>query len=275
MELKLKSTGEISPFIDWLKKYNKITNSILLEIDPCEESFIAKTFTEDKACVRYSKIKFDECGLELLSNNNESSLPAGTRIKLGILLMFPKFIKIIESYSGIDFSVIIDYDNLKTETTSDFIATSISFKSDNLKMKIDGFKISEFKYLDDNIFFNNIHTARNPIDIELTDEMIKNIIKFSGVGATDDRTDQLVFFNQKEDDKTYLTVKDNTNSFEYKLSEINALYDFNLPIFRSKFLLVMKDMAEPFKLIIGDSKDRILLDSETSETKMIISIINI
>lgn len=269
MELKLKSTGDISPFVDWLKKYNKITNSILLEIDANDLSFVAKTFTEDKACIRYSKIKFDECALEVVSNTGK--IPVDKRIKLGILLMLPKFIKIIESYSGIDFSVIIDYEQLD----SDIICTSISFKSDNLKMKIDGFKITEFKYLDDDTFINRIHIANNPIEVDLSDEIIKNIIKFSAVGTTDDRTDQLIFFNQIEDGKTYLSVKDNNKSFEYKLSEIKALYDFTLPIFRSKFLLVMKDMTEPFKLIIGDSKDRILLDSEVSETKMIISIINL
>ena len=273
MELKLKSVSDTSLFIDWLKKFNKMTNSILLEIDPNNKCFISKTFTPDKACIRYSKISFEDCGLEIESYDDKVS--NDKRIMLGILLVLPKFIKIIESYSNENFYIIIEYDNIKNLENYDVVATSISFKSDHLKMKIDGFKISEFKYLDDNIFFNKIHVANNPIKVSLSDEVIKNIIKFSGVNATDDRSDQLVFFNQVEDGKSYLSVRDESKSFEYKLNEIDSKYDFSMPIFRSKFLLVMKDMSEPFILTIGDSKDRILLDSEVSDTKMIISIINI
>ena len=217
MLLKLNLNGEVGPFINYLKNFAKIRPSLLIEIDTTANAFIAKTFSEDRASVRYSLISFSDCNMMVVKNEGESEL-GNKRIKAGILIHLPKLIKILERFgSDVDhkgncnFDIDIEYDKLKNQdNTEDYVATSISFTSSILKMKMDGFRISELKYLPDDVFNNVVFNVEDPVKFSLEPTTISSVIKTSDIIKVDPRKDTLVFYV----DGTNVFVKDFTGKDE-------------------------------------------------------------
>lgn len=294
MHLKLTLNGGVDPFVGYLKNFAKIRPSLLIEIDTNIKAFVAKTFTEDRASVRFSAIPFDKCNMVVVENTGESELGAN-RVKAGILLQLPKFIKILEQFgSDVDksgnanFDITFEYDTLTNKDGStDFVATAIAFESKTLKMQMDGFRISELAYLSDEKFNTVVFNVQDEIRFKLTPEVISTIIKTSDIVKIDPRKDALVFYVDGKD----LYVKDysgqgnkSASSFIYKLGmlENEPDYPVSAKIFREKFIQMMDKSNENYDLILGRRPtaeggyvvDRILFDSLDSFTKIVISIIN-
>ena len=132
MHLKLTLNGSVDPFVNYLKNFAKIRPSLLIEIDTKLKAFVAKTFSEDRASIRFSAISFDACNVTITSHENEKEL-GDNRIKTGILIQLPKLIKIVERFgSDLDdkgnsnFDIDVDYDILKnSDNSSDFVALSM------------------------------------------------------------------------------------------------------------------------------------------------------
>jgi len=291
MQLKLNLNGSVDPFVNYLKNFAKIRPSLLIEIDTNLKAFVAKTFSEDRGSVRFSSITFDDCNMTVVSHDGEKEL-GENRIKAGILIQLPKLIKIVERFgSAVDdkgnskFDIVIDYDLLKNqEGTDDYVTTSISFISDILKMKMDGFRISELKYLSDDKFNNAVFSVQDPVTLEVTASTISSIIKTSDIIKVDPRKDTLVFY--VEGTAVYVKdfVKDKAPNFVYKIGDLAAApeYPIKASIFREKFIDMMDKTDEDYKIILGRRPtasgdyvvDRILFDSMTTSTKVVISIIN-
>ena len=297
MQLKLNLNGEVGPFINYLQNFAKIRPSLLIEIDTNSNAFIAKTFSEDRASVRYSAITFSDCQMSVVKNDGENEL-TGKRIKAGILIHLPKLIKIIERFGAdvddkglCNFDIDIDYDKMKNQDgTEDFVATTISFSSKILKMKMDGFRITELKYLPDDVFNNVVFNVEDPVTFELHPSTIQSVIKTSDIIKMDARKDTLVFYVDGVD----VFVKDYTGkdergndkpaNFIYKIGTLEQKPDYNIraAIFREKFIQMMDKTDDTFNVILGRRKtpsgdyvvDRILFDSITSQTKVVISIVN-
>ena len=297
MQLKLNLNGEVGPFINYLKNFAKIRPSLLIEIDTNSNAFIAKTFSEDRASVRYSAITFSDCQMSVVKNDGENEL-TGKRIKAGILIHLPKLIKIIERFGAdvddkglCNFDIDIDYDKMKNQDgTEDFVATTISFSSKILKMKMDGFRITELKYLPDDVFNNVVFNVEDPVTFELHPSTIQSVIKTSDIIKMDARKDTLVFYVDGVD----VFVKDYTGkdergndkpaNFIYKIGTLEQKPDYNIraAIFREQFIQMMDKTDDTFNVILGRRKtpsgdyvvDRILFDSITSQTKVVISIVN-
>lgn len=283
--------GSINPFVSYLKTFAKVRSSLLLEIDTSQKAFVSKVFSEDRASVLYSAISFEDCNMTVLSNDSEKEL-AGNRIKAGILIQLPKFIKIVERLGAdldkdgnSDFKVNIEYDKLlNSDGTVDYIVTSITFASALLKMKMDGFRISELKYLSDETFNNVVFNVQDQYSFDLSPETIATIIKTSDIVKIDPRKDTLVFFVDGKD----VFVKDLVSegkqpNFVYQIGTLDEVpdYEIRIPIFREKFIQMMDKSAETFRVIMGRRKangsyivDRILFDSEDSQTKVVISKVN-
>lgn len=291
MHLKLTLNGSVDPFVNYLKNFAKIRPSLLIEIDTNVKAFVAKTFSEDRASIRFSAISFDECNVTIASHENEKEL-GNNRIKTGILIQLPKLIKIVERFgSDVDdkgnsnFDIDVDYDVLKNDGTDDFVATSISFSSSSLKMKMDGFRISELKYLPDEVFNNKVFNVQDPVSFEASPAVISSIIKTSDIIKVDPRKDMLVFYVDGKD----VYVKDTNDkkkvpNFVYKIGQLeqNPGYAIQVSIFRDKFIQMMDKTDETFKVILGRRMldetnydvDRILFDSLSTPTKVVISRIN-
>lgn len=290
MLLKLNLNGSAEPFISYLKNYLRIRESLLLEIDTKTRAFVAKTYTEDKSSVRFSSIMFDDANVKIVSDDGEETR-GESRIKVGILIQLKKFIQIIERLgSDVDkegnanFDIEIEYDQLvnQKDNSIDFIATSIAFKSDILTMRMDGFRPSEFTYLQDDKFLGVVFNVKDPITLEMSADVINSIIKTSDIVKIDVRKDALVFYVEG---KT-LYVKDRGNgtekkpNFVYKLGELEAEpeYAVSIPITRDRFMKMLDKTDENFKIIIGksvngdgESVDRVLFDSLKTSTKIVIA----
>lgn len=291
MQLKLNLNGSVDPFVNYLKNFAKIHPSLLIEIDTNLKAFVAKTFSEDRGSVRFSSITFDDCNMTIVSHDGEKEL-GENRIKAGILFQLPKLIKIVERFgSSVDdkgnskFDIVIDYDLLKNqEGTDDYVTTSISFISDILKMKMDGFRISELKYLSDDKFNNVVFSVQDPVTLEVTASTISSIIKTSDIIKIDPRKDTLVFYVEGTSVYVKDFMKDKAPNFVYKIGELSAAPDYPIKasIFRDKFIDMMDKTDEDYKIILGHRPtasgdyvvDRILFDSMTTSTKVVISIIN-
>ena len=291
MTLKLNLNGSADPFINYLKSYLRIRESLLLEIDTNLRAFVAKTFTEDRSSIRFSSISFDDANVSIVSDNGEEERN-GSRIKVGILIQLKKFIQIVERLGSdvnekgeSNFNIEIDYEPFQNtnDKSVDFVTTSISFNSEILKMRMDGFRISELTYLSDDTFKNYVFNATDAVSIEISSSTINSIIKTSDIVKIDVRKDALVFYN--EDKILYVKDRgvgsDKKSNFVYKIGELDTepLYPINIPLTRDRFLKMLDKSDENFKIIIGKntidgSVDRVLFDAVNSTTKIVIGSMN-
>ena len=291
MTLKLNLNGSADPFINYLKSYLRIRESLLLEIDTNLHAFVAKTFTEDKSSIRFSSISFDDANVSIVSDNGEDERN-GSRIKVGILIQLKKFIQIVERLGSdvnekgeSNFNIEIDYEPFQNtnDKSVDFVTTSISFNSEILKMRMDGFRISELTYLSDDKFKSVVFNATDVVSIEISSSTINSIIKTSDIVKIDVRKDALVFYN--EDKILYVKDRgvgsDNKYNFVYKIGELDTepLYPINVPVTRDRFMKMLDKSDENFKIIIGKntidgSGDRVLFDAVNSTTKIVIGSMN-
>ena len=289
MQLKLKLNGSAEPFTNYLKSYSRIRESLLLEIDTTQRAFVAKTFTEDKSAIRFASITFDEANVKIVSDDGETDR-GETRIKVGILLQLKKLIQIVERFGSetdkdgnSDFEINISYEPYVDQNKNvNFVSTQLQFKSSTLKMKMDGFRITELAYLPDDVFANNIFNLSDAVSCEISGDKISDIAKISEIIKLDPRKDALVFFVEGN----VLSVKNQGNSkekepdFVYKIGEfdIEPDYEIHLPVNREKFIKMLDKTSETFKLILGkftvngsNAVDRVLFDSTNTTTKIVIS----
>lgn len=282
MVLKLKTKGSSAPFADYLKKFAKVRKSLLLEIDPNKECFVAKTYTEDHSVVFASTLSFENAGFEIVEHKGDTN---GNRIKLGVVVNLDKLIKIVNQF-GSNFEMTFNYDVLTNDEKEDYICQEVSFKSNILKMKMNGSKIGEFQYLPDDTFENVVFKVTDEVRVPVSADTVSTAIKTSAIAAIDPKKDSLIFYIEDG----ALFVKDNTgkdengddraSNFEYKLAELTdaPTYPVRLPISREKFVLVLDGNSEAFEVIIGKDVrgdlSRILFASTETDTKIVISTIN-
>lgn len=293
--LKLNLCGNSEPLVSYLKNFAKIRNSLLLEIDTEVKAFVAKIFTMDRSAIRFSSISFDESFISIVSDTGKDR--NGNRIKAGILIQLNKLIKIIERFgSDVDsegksnFIIRIDYDIMNNSGENDYIATNIVFENDQLRMKMDGFKISELIYLDDEKFKNDIFNVEDPVSLMLTPDTIASVIKTTDIIKTDAHSDIMCFYVEGKDvficdKKIDITSTDSEPSFVYKIGSLESEpgYEIHANILREKFIQMMDKSSCNYKLILGHRAtgnneyvvDRILMDSENGSTKVVIGIQNI
>lgn len=290
-KLSIRLEGSTDKFVNYLKDFAKINSDLLLEIDPFNKQFIAKTFSPDRSAIRFSAVTFDDCGMliEEHTRNSQVNVEDNYRIKLGILQHLPKMIKIIERFQDSKkFNIIINYDFLKdsSDTVTDCAAENIQFSSDTLTMKMDGFRISEFKYLPDDVFNNRISKIDNPVLFPISAISISNIIKTSDIIKIDSKKDALVFYVDGKDVYVKdLTSKDGKgrelpSNFTYKLGTLPTVLNdaIRLVIFRERFIQMFDKTVDDYNILFGKSidgaVDRLVMDSTTSNTKIVISIVN-
>ena len=282
MVLKLKTKGSSAPFADYLKKFAKVRKSLLLEIDPNKECFVAKTYTEDHSVVFASTLSFENAGFEIVEHTGDTN---GNRIKLGIVVNLDKLIKIVNQF-GSNFEMSFNYDILTNDDKEDYICQEVSFKSNILRMKMNGSKIGEFQYLPDDTFENRVFKVADEVKVPVSSDTVSTAIKTSAIAAIDPKKDSLIFYI----DNGALYVKDNVgkdengddrvSNFEYKLADLTdaPAYPVRLPISREKFVLVLDGNSEAFEVIIGKDVNgdlsRILFASTETDTKIVISTIN-
>ena len=280
MELIFKNNNNILGFINWFKAFKELQTSLLIECDLQESCFISKGFTSDHTVVKYGKITFEEAGLTILNikDNDKNTFTReewlekyNIRIKIGIFMILPKFIQVLETFNDTDFKLNIEFDIYKNGSDNEFHATSINFKSKSLKMKVKDCNISEFEQLSDELFFNQINVINNAMSFEISMNAIKNLMSISSVFMTDAKRDIIKFYTKFDSDidKWAIYAYDQINeSYDYLLgylSEGNGAEN-NLSIYRNSFLTAVNIKSNLESIIVSLSPtDKIKLRIETTD----------
>jgi hypothetical protein len=292
MQLKLNINGSAEPFIKYLEDFYRIRQDLLLEIDPTEQRFVCKISTDARSCVRYSSITFEECNMRIISHTGAEELQTD-RIKAGILSQLNKFISIIKRFSinsdkdgNVNFNIVINYDKLiNADKSIDYVATKLACVSDILTMRIDGFRISELVYIDDNKFNTVVFGVEDPVTFKMDANTINSLIKNSDIMKSDERTDAIIFYNKDREIWAKSIIKEGMDpTFEYKIGDLNVdpMYNINFSVRKKNFTTMLNKTDEDYTVIIGRRTnslgqlviDRILFKSLCSDTKIAIAIIN-
>lgn len=301
MHLKLNLNGSVEPLSKFLKNFEKIKPSLLLEIDTINRAFIAKTFSVDRGSVRYSAIPFDKCNISVAEHVGAEEL-GENRIRAAIFMELPKFIRVLNRFAleldeqkNPNFTITFDYDKMEVDEGKNgintiFATTCTTFVSKSLKMKINGYRVKELRYLSDEKFFKGVFSVEDPVSLELPAQTIASIINTSDIMKIDPSKDALMFYV----DETNVYVRDYERcdengvatppNFEYNIGTVPATtYPISATINRERFIQMLGKTDENFKIILGRrvnkvtgnyEVDRILFESMDSPARVAISIIN-
>lgn len=292
MKLIFKNNGPTTAFSEWLKQFKDISSSILIEIDPTNEMFVSKSYTEDKTLVRYSKISFKDCGLDIHSIKDDSGkkveslqdLVGDKRIKVGIFMVLPKFITVVDTFSPVDHYIEFNFSEISD--INEFHSQTITFKSKTLKMIVEDCSISEFQEISDDMFFDRVCLKSDPVTVEVTQDTLKNLINISSIFTVDNNRDHMQFYFSKNGDKEVLNVKNpeetsagRSGSYDYTIGNVTNengydLSDVKLNVMRPKVMMAIKNNSEDMSLTIStDTTKSNRLIFENKNTITVIAVI--
>lgn len=267
MELIFKNTGTTNGFSNWLKSFKDIQSSLLIECDLATQEFISKGFTGDHTVVKYGKVSFANAGFEVVTikDNDDNNYTIDEwiannteRIKIGIFLILPKFIQVVETFSETDYKLSVIFDVYKNGSTDEYHSKSLNFKSKSLKMKVKDCNISEFEQVSDELFFNRINLMEDAMSFEITLDAIKNLTSISSVFITDAKRDIIKFYTKIDEDtnKYALYAYDQSNeSYDYLLGYLKSGsgVDASLAVYRNNFLNAVNTKLNNNNIIISIS----------------------
>jgi hypothetical protein len=241
----------VKAFTGWLRRFVSIDNSLLLEIDEKTSTFIAKVYNEERSCVKFSSIKFNDAGLTTKVFSDPK------RIKVGIFNV-PRLIKIFDQFSDAEFTMTINYQDLVSEDSSiQYAGESILLKNDTLKMNVDCTSLNIFKYISDELFKDTIMATEIVGTFELTKS---NLEKVNSLCILDNEH-KFVDFKFVQN-KVYVSGK----TFEYFIEKAKDVKDACLSVFKSQYANVD---IENYSVDLGD--DRLLFKSKDSNTVCVLS----
>ena len=290
MQLKLKLSGSVKPFSNYLKNFSKIRTSLLLEIDTEHKAFVAKTYTEDKGAIRFSAIPFEECNIDVVSDDFKGNRES--RVKLGMVSKLPRFIKMIERMgedTGKDgkseFFITVEYMETEEKDGKDYVATKTVLYSNNLSMKMDGYRTNEFRYLTDETFNKTVFRVDEGCEFDMSNETLSSIISTSDIFADDPKKDGLVFYVEGKKVSVMERVSQENGQTPNFTMFVSEAYEecsdtYRTPIYRSKFIDILKGSDDDYKVKIGYvtgsngvKSARILFDSKNTMTRVVIASI--
>lgn len=291
MELIFKNnTTDSLGFSGWLKAFNEIQQSLLIEVDLQHKCFVSKGFTGDHTVVKYGKISFEDAGFELtmikdddknVYTVDEWNKEHFCRVKVGIFLILPKFIKVIDTFTGTDFQFIIEFGVFKGKDDDEFHAKSLNFKSKTLKMKVKDCNISEFEQVSDDLFFNRINVIDNGMSFEISMDAIKNLISISSVFVTDAKRDIIKFYTKQDEDTDNFAIYayDQTNSsYDYLLGyqKEGVEVENEIPIYRHCFLTAVNSKGNDNSIIItlpSNNKQKLRIETVDGTSYTVLSTV--
>lgn len=242
----------VKAFTSWLKRFSSIDNSLLLEIDEKNSSFVAKTYNEERSVVKMSKINFDDAGL-LAKPGKDAK-----RIKVG-LFNISRLIKIIDQFNDAEFALTINYDEVVSDdTTVQLAGKDIQLKNKTLKMSVDCTSLNIFKYITDDLFTGTIAAMDATGDFKLTKATIEKLNSLCGLDDNDHKFMEFKFLNG--------SVLAAGKSFELEIEE-KKVPDASINIFKDQFANVD---VENYDVQLGE--DRLIFNSKDSETTTVISM---
>lgn len=253
LEFKAKN---VRPFTSWLKKFASIDNSLLLEIDMDTKQFIAKTYNAEHSVIKFSKISFEEAGLELEA---EKTIPAdlsGKRIRVGIYHL-PRLIKSIDHFLSGEFSFGFKFEDVIGENAG-LSGTDIQLKNSSLKMNLKCASLHIFKNLTDTAFLTKIAKINSLVNFELPNLQIEKINSLCNLDS------EYKFLDLKTRSKN-LTVRGKT--FELILADSDKA-ESSISIYKAQF-----DKLDVENYNVEMANEKLIFRSKDSETITVISMV--
>jgi len=247
----------VKEFSSWLKRFSSIDQSLLLEIDETQSLFLGKTYNEERSKVKFSKIKFDEAGLKVKPSKDPK------KVKVGIFNI-SRLIKIMDQFNDDEFSLVVNYDELVGDNTTEFAGLNLLLKNKNLKMNVECTSLNIFKYISEELFMNRIAKVDETVaKFYLSKE---NIEKTNSLCALD--SDDKFLEVCKTIGNIYISGK----TFELLIIDLKEEWDEEskekLDIFKEQF-----ECVDIENYNVKMSKDRLVLTSEDSETITVLSMV--
>jgi len=273
--------AQLDNFIEWLKRFEGdiSKDSLIIEVDQSKQHFIAKTYSDDKSLVRYSQISFEDAGFSI----KEQSENSGQRILVGIFMILSRFIETVKTFDTSDkFTMTIEYDITSVAGVDKWCSKSVNFKSKSLKMKIPGSSVTavEMNPLSDELFFNKVWVAPDPVSITISPDTIKNMLSISEIFLNKEKTKNYMEFYTKDtsEGKMMYVKEPEKDAFDYEIGKVNegsATGDVTIPIYRDKFLLSVKNAFDETTITLSTkTPNRVLIELKGGNTKTIIARVN-
>lgn len=251
--LEFKSKNVI-PFTLWLKKFiiSSTCKSLLLEVDKENRQFIAKTHNDERSIVKFSKISFEDAGLEIKTQDSLNQ-----RIKIGIYSI-PRLIKSLEQFTG-EFSIGFKYDEIIGENAG-FAGIGILLKNSSIKLNVECSSLHIFKYITDDQFLNKIAKVNPIISFNLSTNNIEQINSLSNLDA------EYYKFLDFKVSKGILVIRGKT--FELNLFKSDNKEEGSISIYKDQF-----DKIDLEDYSIDLAEDRIVYKSNNSESIIVTSMV--
>lgn len=273
MKIVFKSTGDNAGLENWLKAFKEIDESLLIEVDVDDKCFVTKAYTSERTIVKYGSLTFENANYEV-----ESSDEFKGRVYVGIFRYLDKFIKVVNSFAKDEHTLTIEFDD---NGKGQLVASSITFKSDALKMVLPGSIMDEFVIFTDDQFKNKIATIDEPMVFDVSNENVKKLLDYSSIMSSDAKKDVLAFDVVLENDEFVLISSDNNNkSFFFRLGTLpegsNVSKDIDIKnaysaVIRNNFILATKNDTDDLKLYISRTgvSNKIRIDAGESFSTII------
>jgi len=244
MKLNLK-LSKSSTLINFLKRFEAIDNSLLLEIK--DNVLCAKSHTPERSVVKYSALELNEIFSEYSDVKDE--------LKIGIMNI-KKFIDSLKFFGESDFEMIIDYEKVNT----DFVGTLISMRNSSLNIEQQCGALKLFTYISDDILSRITDTSKSSVDFMMVKEQQ---VKLSSLFKIEDY-DRVTFLK----DKNKIFVKG--KSYELLIledSDLKKADDCKLTVYKNHYSFID---GENTKVYINVEGSKLIFISNESDTKTII-----
>ena len=248
--LEFKATN-VRPFTSWLKKFASIDNSLLLEIDPAAQNFVAKTYNAEHSVIKYSKISFSDACLEM---NPKKDVPDRV-VKAGIGHI-PRLMKSIDHFQAGEFTLSFKFDEILGENV--LVGTDIQLKNDTLKMNIVGTSLHIFKPITEELFANKISKITPLVKFDLPSLLIEKINSLCNLDSGYDFIDLKTKGGK-------LTGRGKT--FELILAD-SGTADSAISIYKKQF-----DKLDIENYLVEMANNKLVFSSKDSETITVISMV--
>jgi hypothetical protein len=248
IEFTVKTPGT---FTSYLKKFISIDKSVLFELDLENSRFITKSPNEERSIVKYSVLTFDEAGFDIKTKEK-------IRIKIGIYNI-SRLIKIIDQFGG-EFKMAIKYDEILSNSQTDYAAIAIILSKEDLKFSNECTSLNIFKYISDDLYENTIRKIDEIVSFEFNKDIIEKVRTFCEL----DKDYKLLEFITKNDN---LYIKGKSFEFLIIKSSNNSI---KIPFYKDQF---EKVDLENYKLTVGT--DRMLFTSLDTTSEILISKVEV
>lgn len=245
---KIKSPNN---FISFLKRFNPIEKSLLLELSedpksPSGHSMLAKSHTPDRSTIKYSKISLNEV--------LDGPVPV-KNLKIA-LLDINKVVNVFKHFNdGDEIFLDVTYDEVNEET----FAFGLKFYTKSLKINLTCADPIQFTYISSEALKRIVKSVQDEkvLEFGFKKEAFAKINSLCGIDAADDllkikvTTEGEVFFKSK--------------SFEYHIQDVPAGKEADMAFYNNQFGFIDQEESS-----FHVSQNKLLVRSSDSETMIIL-----